>query len=210
MKYQKNLKIVIASVCVVGVIGAGTVYVMQRFHREKSYFVPKEQMTGAENETNVDEFASLPENSVPNPKTVKVFVCGAVKNPSLYELLENSRVFDAVQAAGGLAEDANPDYVNQAAFIKDGERIYIPRLGEQLENGDDSASQISDGRVNLNTADLNTLMTLPGIGENKAKKILEYRNKMGRFTTTEEIMNVTGIGESIYQGLQDVIFVEPG
>lgn len=209
MKYHKIIKIVTASVCAVGVLGAGTIYVVQRFHREKSYFVPKEQMTVVEVQSDVDESGCTGEENTVQAM-VKVFVCGAVKYPSLYEIPEDSRVFDAVQAAGGLSDDANPDYVNQAAFVEDGQRIYIPRMGEKLEPLEGSVGQMSDGRVNLNTADLNTLMTLPGIGENKAKKILEYRNKMGRFSTIEEIMNVTGIGESIYQSLQDVIYVESG
>lgn len=143
-----------------------------------------------------------------------VFVCGAVNAEGVYELPERSRVIDAVEAAGGYSDDADRTYVNQAEYVYDTQRIEIPTKEEAQmlreydrnaeENGENSQS---DGRIDLNTADKQALMTLPGIGESKADRILEYRQAHGRFGSTEELMNVSGIGSGVYEKIKDYIKV---
>lgn len=147
------------------------------------------------------------------PRKIFVDVCGAVVNPGVYELSAESRVFHAIDAAGGFREDAASEYVNRAKSINDGEQVYIPTKEEVKEQavpalaGSDPAEGI-DTRVNLNTADKEQLMTLSGIGESKAEAILAYREEIGGFQTVEDILNVPGIKEGTLAKIKDDIAVE--
>jgi competence protein ComEA len=131
----------------------------------------------------------------------------------VYELPGGSRVIDAVEAAGGYSDDADRTYVNQAEYVYDTQRVEIPTQeeGQLLREYDSSESEDggsqSDGRIDLNTADKQDLMTLPGIGESKAERILEYRQIHGRFSSTEELMNVSGIGSGVYEKIKEYIKV---
>ncbi len=150
--------------------------------------------------------------------TLCVYICGEVMMPGVYELPEGSRVWQALQAAGGLTEDADVMALNQAALLSDGEQISVLsrdetaslRAAGQLPQtaGSGSAQPGGDAaRVNLNTADAETLMTLPGIGQTRADLILRYREEHGGFSGPEELMNIDGIGEKSYQKLQAYITV---
>lgn len=134
-----------------------------------------------------------------------VYVCGHVAVPSVYELPEGSRVCDAVAAAGGMTEDAACDYLNLAEKIEDGIRIYVPGAEEVQDPSGGIGAQ--DGKINLNTATKEELMTLDGIGESKAQSILRYREEHGRFQSVEEIMNVAGIKEGVFQKIKDNVVV---
>lgn len=142
--------------------------------------------------------------------SVYVHVCGAVKEPGVYELPEESRIFEAIALAGGLRADACEDSVNQAETIFDGMMIKILTIeeaaGQQTESKTEEAE--SDGRVNINTADAEKLMTLPGIGASKAESILSYRDEHGRFSSVEELMNITGIKEGVYSKIANYITVD--
>lgn len=135
-------------------------------------------------------------------ETITVFVCGAVCAEGVYELSADSIKDDALQAAGGFAEGADTSGVNLAEAAADGERIYFPYEGETPGNdaGDDG-----DGLVDINTADVAALTSLPGIGETRAERIVAYRKAHGAFADKSELKNVSGIGESIYEGLEDYI-----
>ena len=169
--------------------------------------------------------------------TIKVYVCGAVKNPDVYTLDAKLRVIDAVNAAGGFAADAGTDYLNLAAALSDGQKIYIPTnaeieeavaggemlysaevnitsnspgimSGTGLGSGTDAdASGAAGGLVDINSADKETLMTLPGIGESKADKIIAYREENGGFSSIEDIMLVAGIKEGLFNKVRDRICV---
>lgn len=142
-----------------------------------------------------------------------VYICGAVERPGVYILPAGSRIYEAVQQAGGLTADASESSVNQAEEVTDGQMIRVPTAEEaekQEANEPDAAEdaqESSDGRINLNTADISQLMTLPGIGESKAQSILSYREETGGFASAEEIMNITGIKEGIYTKIKDYITV---
>ncbi len=135
---------------------------------------------------------------------IYVHVCGAVLNPGVVEIPAGSRAQAAVDAAGGFAEAADTVYVNLAAPIADGEQLYIPTVEETEEIRKNQAAAAS-GRVNLNTADVKLLCTLPGIGESRAGDIIAYRQQKGRFIDTKEIMQVPGIKASIYEKIKDLI-----
>lgn len=136
--------------------------------------------------------------------TLFVDVRGAVENPGVYELSPGSRVFSAIEAAGGLLPEAEERFVNQAALLSDGQQIYIPVKGEEVPV---TASPEDDGRVNINTADVGELTTLPGIGESRASDIIAYRESCGGFSAIEDIMQVSGIKDALFQKIKDKIKV---
>ena len=147
---------------------------------------------------------------------IYVDVCGAVRSPGVYVLPEGSRIFSAIEAAGGFLETAAPEAVNQAGILMDAQQIYIPTKDEAagdlpvvLSDGPDteSASGPDDGKIDLNTADLDQLCSLPGIGESKAEAILAYREQFGPFGSPEELMNVSGIKEGTYAKISGKIKV---
>ena len=130
-----------------------------------------------------------------------VYVSGAVKNPGLYELEYNSRVNDAVSAAGGFKKKADKDGLNLAAFLSDGEHIHIS-VKEKLHTDNEESS-----RVNINKADKEELMTIPGIGESKADAIIKYRDENNGFDSIEEIMNISGIKEGVFSKISEYISI---
>jgi len=143
---------------------------------------------------------------------IYIHICGAVKEPNVYEVEENSRLIDVIKLAGGLTEDAAGDYVNQAALVEDGQQIYIPTKVEvkgMTPSGytvTESSNKESD-KVNINTATMEVLMTLNGIGESKAKSIISYRQDNGGFKAIEDIKNINGIKDSVYNKICDLITV---
>lgn len=134
--------------------------------------------------------------------SIFVFVCGAVVNAGVYELPAGSRVFEAVAMAGGFSEDAAVSHINQAEILEDETRLYIPTMDEIIEE-----QAGSDGKVNINTAAKEELMTLPGVGEAKAALIVEYREEHGSFRAIEDIMNISGIKEGLFGKIKDYIKV---
>ena len=136
-----------------------------------------------------------------------VHICGAVNRPGVYALPEGSRVCDAVEAAGGLSEEASGSSVNQAERLVDGMRIVVPTQEEAALFPSGSGSGSSAGLVNINTASREELMQLPGIGETRAEAILNYRQEQGRFQTIEDIMKVDGIKEASFEKLKELITV---
>lgn len=145
-----------------------------------------------------------------------VYVCGAVRKPGVYYLNPGAIKGDAISMAGGFTEEAQQTYVNLAQEIIGGERIYVPTV-EELAGGSPvweeeqqdtvSTQQPIEGKVNLNTATKEELMTLPGIGENKADAIISYRETQGGFQRPEDIMNISGIKGGVYDKIKEFIVV---
>ena len=163
--------------------------------------------------------AGTGENLTESSAQVAVYVCGAVERPGIVYLPEGSRKADALEAAGGFSEDADRNYVNLAAKIKDGEQIYFPTLAEGLVSEGlvseaektvlgEADGKAEGGAVNLNTADVATLCTLTGIGEARARDIIRYREQNGRFECREDIMKVSGIKEGTYEKIKEQISVD--
>jgi competence protein ComEA len=154
---------------------------------------------------------------------IYVHICGAVINQGVYEIEDGSRIIDVIKLAGGLSEEAAGDYVNQAQKITDGQRIYIPTKeetkelsAEEYEKGDtvspvsESSPAITDDTtelININTADKDTLMELPGIGETKATNIIDYRTTNGNFQSNEELINIPKIKEDILKKISQYITI---
>jgi len=153
--------------------------------------------------------ASSPPASAP---VVIVQAAGAVMQPGLYRLAPGSRVDDLVHAAGGLAPAADPDRVNLAALLTDGEKIYIPRVGEAVPadatvGGDGGASSSAPQPIDLNTASIAQLDTLPGVGPSTAQAIIDYRSQHGRFRSVDDLLNVRGIGPAKLDELRSLVRV---
>lgn len=142
---------------------------------------------------------------------ILIYVCGQVVSPGVYTLEEGARIVDALEAAGGMTEDAGADRLNLASVVHDGDRIYVPSVDEEIEPGMNNLSDVSDSmnqqdlRVNINTASKEQLMTLPGIGAAKAESIIKYRENYGVFQSVEALKEVPGIKTGVYEGLKDLI-----
>ena len=157
---------------------------------------------------NTIETEEIAETSV---RLIAVYVCGAVVNPGVYQLEEGARVIQAIEAAGGVCNDAKQHYLNLAGFVNDGDKIYVPST-EEIESGyiQDNTYESSGNIlcININTATKSELMQLPGIGESKADSIISYRKEHGNFKTTEDIMLINGIKEAVYNQIKDYIKVQ--
>lgn len=172
-----------------------------------------------------DENISATENNTPEDRRdvenseksgVYVYICGEVIKPGVYELSGDSRIYEAVDAAGGFTENAAREYVNLASKVSDGMQITIYNREEAASLQADSApvgenagksGTSGSGLVNLNTATKEELMTLKGIGESKAEDIIRYREKSGGFKKIEDIMKISGIKEAGFQKIKDNITV---
>ncbi len=200
---------------------------------EKAQPEPGPDETGARDDDSAQEKAEQQENVSQEGKAIKVYVCGAVRYPDVYTVDGSCRTVDAVEAAGGFLPEAGLDYINLAAGVSDGQKIYIPtkkEIEEALAQGDelystvvnitsntpgvnsgsDANSQANGGDsssdlVDINSASKETLMTLPGIGESKADKIIAYREANGGFSSIEDIMLVGGIKEGLFNKVKDRI-----
>lgn len=156
----------------------------------------------------------LPEDSV-SGKEICVYVCGRVKQAGVYCLPEGARLAEVIHTAGGFSKKAAKEYLNLAQKAEDGEKIYVPSRKEarKMKNSQEPAAKSekdnnsSGGKVNLNTAEKEELMTLTGIGEAKADAILTYRKEHGGFASLEELMQVPGIKEGVYRNICDFITI---
>ena len=136
-----------------------------------------------------------------------VYVCGAVASPGVYELQTCRRVYDAIRLAGGLSEDASFESVNQAENVTDGQMIKVLTISEAENSTENGKETASDGLLNINNAGVAEFMTLPGIGQSKAEAIVQYREQNGAFSSVDEIMNVDGIKEGVFNKIKDCIKV---
>jgi competence protein ComEA len=146
----------------------------------------------------------------PTLAPVRVYISGAVTTPGVYTLAPHSLVDDAVKAAGGAMAEADLDRINLALEIHDQQQIHVPRKGESVQPATTNVVAASSAtRVNINTATLADLDKLPKIGPATAQRIIDYRTKNGPFKKIEDLKNVSGIGDVIFEGLKDMVTVEP-
>lgn len=135
---------------------------------------------------------------------IVIDIKGEVQNPGTYEMDEDDRVQDAIFKAGGETADADLNQINLAEKVFDEMVITIPKKGEQLSQ---VISNNNNGKISINYASETELANLDGIGPAKAKAIIDYRNKNGRFKKIEDVMNVPGIGEKIFNQIKDKIIL---
>jgi competence protein ComEA len=171
--------------------------------------------TTGENADGAKSSGAATPGEVSGTDTLYVFICGAVVNPGVYEVAAGSRICDVLALAGGFGEDAGTDYLNLAEPVSDGQKVYVPRTDELAEGIgtqtqeplDASGAEEVSGKININTAAKETLVTLPGIGEAKADSIIAYRTEHGGFSSIEEIMEIPGIKEAVFSKIKELITV---
>lgn len=155
--------------------------------------------------------AEKTEVSTTQETVIFVDIKGAVKNPGVYQMKSGDRVKDALDAAGGLTDEADSQKVNLAQRVEDQMVIVVPKVGEEVTEipaGVTSKEAAKDGKVNINTATVEELKTLKGVGEKKAEAIIEYRKKNGSFQTKEDLMKVRGIGKKLFESFQERIVTQ--
>ncbi|MCI8309589.1 MAG: hypothetical protein HFJ45_05270, partial [Clostridia bacterium] len=139
---------------------------------------------------------------------IKIHIYGEVNNPGLIELKVGSRIYDAIQTAGGLTEEADVSKINLAYILSDGEKIYIYSINDEDDLNETNYLIVQNTKVNINVATSEQLVTLPGIGDSLAEEIINYRLKNGNFSNIEDIKNVSGIGDNKFEKIKDFICVK--
>ena len=145
----------------------------------------------------------------PTPATINVYVSGAVNKPDVYTLPLNAIVKDAIAAAGGATAEADLERINLAAHLSDQMQVDVPHKGDAAPPSNGSPSAAATAMININTASVEELDKLPGIGPSIAKAIIDYRTTSGPFKKIEDINEVKGIGDALYAKIKDQITVGP-
>ena len=162
------------------------------------------EVTVLENIVSEEENVEIEEND-----TIKIHISGEINSPGLIELEIGSRIFDAIEKAGGITESADVSKVNLAYILSDGEKIYIPSFDDELEDINlENVNSETNLKTNINNANEEKLEKLHGIGESTEKAKNEYRKMNGRFLDINDLKNVSGIGESKFNRLKDYICVK--
>lgn len=185
-----KMKIVIAVVVVIIATTVGIYMYKQTQENTVSYYGNEEQSE----ETHISQ--------------ITVHITGAINNPGVIIIEEGARIVDALEAAGGETEEADVNRLNLAYVLEDGEKLYIPSKNEEeqeyITQGKDNMSE-GQSKININSAQIEELITLPGVGEATANKIIEYRKENGKFQKIEDLKNVPGIGDSKYENIKTMI-----
>ena len=165
----------------------------------------------------INETINIEENTIEKEENeIIIHITGEVENEGIVKIDKNSRLADVIEEAGGTTKDADLSKINLAYEVKDGQKIYIPNVEEELEEEyitDDAGEgvlpeeNIKSERVNINTAKQTELETLSGIGPSTALKIIDYRNENGEFKSIEDLKNVPGIGDSKFEAIKEDISV---
>lgn len=228
--YTSIKKIILISILVIA-IGVSSVYgIIYYKKQEKESFEINESLNSTVVKKTTKKDKS--ENSTGN---LVVDIKGKIKNPGIYKVDKNTRVIDVIHMAGGLTEDADTSVINlskkitdemviviyskqeiidfvatkereeeKLAICSEGEIVNGACIKQDIPNNEDSTL---NGKININTASVEELQTLPGIGESKAKNIISYRESNGNFTKIEDLKEVTGIGDAIYDQIKDYITI---
>jgi competence protein ComEA len=230
MKYQK-VKIALIALCV---LGAGVCYGLNRSQEAPRTGISLTEESDGLAGTGVQEAGGVkPVSGGTGPLALDgaedslgsageesalpfyVHICGEVVSPGVYELKEGSRVFQAIEKAGGVTDQAAAEYLNMAEQVKDGMKIVVPGKKEveaakargEISFQAEASSNVQKAKVNLNTATKEELMTLRGVGEAKANDILKYRESHGGFQRIEDVMKISGIKDAAFQKIKDDITV---
>ena len=216
--YEFNKKQKIIMVIVVSMIIIAFLYYI--YTKDNSTYVSEEEIIEQNRVDNTKEDVAQEET-----QKIVVHVSGAVNKEGVFELDENSRIADAVQQAEGLKENADTKNINLAFKLEDGMKIYIPTIGENVEEtvgetqNDETSKYVipsngeaqhkeRNGKVNINTASQTQLETLPSIGPATSLKIINYREEHGDFQSIEDLKEVSGIGDAKYENIKDLICVK--
>lgn len=190
------------------------------FLDEQQYFQSQNSKGNGENENteNKDSNKKDSENQENvNDSKIVVDIKGAVKAPKEYELKAGSRVRDLIEIAGGLTPEADEEKIYFSKILEDEQCIKIYKIGEEVLDSEIEVEEQqekgtgavdSKGKININKATVDELMTIPGIGQVKAQSIVDYRNENGKFNSVDELTNITGIGVKTLEKLRDKVDIK--
>lgn len=230
---KKNKKIVIGATIVVFIVGIiGFIYYSKESggnfnienwesSSEKNQFENNSDIINSANNSDATKNKNASETEYNDDEEIYIHIIGEVKNQGLISIKQGQRIIDAIEKAGGVTEQADLSKVNLAFVLSDGQKVRIPSVNEKEENvayiTDNSGNNVildngsggsAGGRVNINTASQTELETLNGIGPSLAAKIIEYRNKNGKFKSIDDLRNVSGIGDSKFNGIRESVVVK--
>ncbi len=197
MKLDKN-SIIVAIIVFVVVVG---------------FWYASETLNDRKNDELLAVQTEMPDTSTETTEEtvskMAVYITGEVKNPGVYEIEEDYRVYDIVEKAGGFTENADKDSINMAAYVKNEEHIVIKNVNDNIDKNEDSIQNSNNGddMININTADKEELKKLNGIGDAIALNIIQYREENGSFKSIDEIKNVSRIGNKLFEKIKKYIKV---
>lgn len=190
---------------------------------EEAPAAPAEQSRSQADKEEPQEAKEQKDTGEESPKEIYVYICGAVNKPGVYRMNPGARLYELIDKAGGLGREASETWLNQALELKDGQKIEVPTKKEALKLNKESGAGKADasgeaeeagseqeggsGKVNLNTATKDELMTLSGIGEAKAAAIMAYREEHGGFRKIEDIKQIEGIKDGVFRKIESMITV---
>ena len=198
-------QIIIISVLLLVIIAGIFIYLYQNHSTDYSFLEISESTVNSEVSNVLEE-------------KIVIHIAGQVANPGIVELKDGARIVEAIEAAGGVTSDANLEKINLAYVLEDGMKVYIPSIADDDENnyvttGSSGVSSNSSNatqtlKININTASVDDFSKIPGIGSSIASRIVEYRKENGKFSTIEDIKNVSGIGDAKFNNIKNYIYVK--
>lgn len=206
--------------CILIVIGIG-IYFFRTFRPS----IQNIHITEESHESEISDYSSMMSISeestfeTEHDQVFPVYICGEVKCPGIYQIDHTVYLYELIEMAGGLTQEADEVEINMVYVVDDAESIYVPSVNDEdrsdspilqkvnEEIGDKEESNATDLYVNINSAGINELSSLPGIGIKTAEKIIDYRESVGRFTSIEQLLEVPGIGEGKLQQIRDFIYL---
>jgi competence protein ComEA len=219
LKDKKKIGIII--ILIITIIAFGLVYLKSGFKELKKNDTEDIFVDNTESiDTSNNKYNNIPNNSNTNgneitvpakEKNIVVEIKGEVRKPNVYTLSENSIIKDLIEMAGGLTDNADLSNINRAKKLQDHELVYIANKNDTSSkeaenvNSNITSQESSNKKININSATLEELKTLNGVGDSKAKSIIEYREQNGSFKSIEDIKNVTGIGEKMFERIKEQI-----
>lgn len=186
------------------------IYVVSESEENNKQTIPS---NNKDNDDKIEDIEVTKSNKDINNKVATIYISGEINSPGVVTIGIDKRLSDAVDKLGGLTKDADFNRINLAMKIEDEKHYIIPKIGEELEVNNEESSVVESvdnkdsNKININTATIQELDSLPGVGEATANKILNYRQENGKFKSIEEIKNVNGIGEKKYEDLKDTICI---
>lgn len=206
---SRKEKLLISIIIILSFALIGTIYINS--HKATEITLGNNQYEDVEKDSITDK------DTVEEPAIIGVHISGAVKTPGFIWIREGTRLGEALKYVGGALVDADLNAVNLSKKLVDEEKVYIPKIGGKIEQAESTSynsyttalsSKTDSGKININTAGISELDSLPGIGEAYAKRIIEYREANGPFKSIEEVKNVAGIGEKRFESIKDLIKVK--
>lgn len=208
-----NKKLIIAALIAAALIGAAFLIFTSNDSAQTEFSVQKGEME-IDNAALDDPVDAINAVEDAEPEQICVHIGGCVLNPGICYLRQGSRIADAVEAAGGMSEDAAVDAINLAKILNDGEQVIVQSKSDLMQQQTEAPAidsavqpQTGSGKININTASSSELQTISGIGQSKAEKIIEYREKSGPFKSIEDLTNISGIGEKTLESIKEYICV---